>query len=166
MVTVDLDYERPPLLYPVGERPPVDAWDVQVPAPTAVAAWIAAGRPAGLYGVGAQRAISTVTAAFPRVPARWEGHHGPGYAHPHVHVLLASRDVDGHLLAREQVQRAADEAWIAQVDRMAGYARERPHLGLVWRPDGTIAGVDDSAVPAFSCVVFVDLERPAVIGRP
>lgn len=165
-MTVDVNYDRPLRLYPVGGEPPTDAWDVQIPAPAAIVAWIAAGRPSGLYGVGAQRAISSVTDAFPLVSSSWVGHHAPNHAHPHVHVLLAARDVDGHLVDGEQVQRAADEAWLAHVDRMVGYAQERPHLGLVWRPDGTIVGVDDTGVPAFSCAVFAGLDQAAVVGRP
>ena len=171
MTTVDLADERAPLLYLTPGRPPLDAWDLQIASPAPLVAWLEArrqrGQQSGIYGVGAQGAVATVESLFPRVALRHELHSDdPQRPYPHVHVLLAAEDLDGRPLEREQLQQVADRAWIAHIDRMIDYARERPHLGLQWLPDGSIAGIDHVGVPAFSCTEFDWLDRDPVVGHP
>lgn len=160
--------ERAPLLYVTPGRPPLDAWDLQIAAPAPLVAWLEArrrrGQQSGIYGVGSQGAIATIRAVLLDVALRPELHSDPlQYPYPHVHVLLAAEDLDGRPLKREQLQQVADRAWIAHIDRMADYARERPHLGLQWLPDGSIAGIDHTSVPTFTCTEFDWLDREPII---
>ena len=171
-MSMDLSVERPPLLYRDADGPPSDAWDVQIAAPTPLAAWLDGhrDRPAAstLFGIGAQRAIATVAGHLRDVPIRWH-HHGPHHrtwaAYPHIHVLVGARDIDGRPVARERVEQAATDAWVAHVDRLVDYTSQRPHLGIVWTPTG-IAGVDHSGVPEFTCSGFYGDTQPVVVGTP
>lgn len=167
MSAVDLTEDRAPVLYAVPGRPPLDAWDVQIAAPPPLVAWLEVrrhrGLQSGIYIVGAGAAITTVAAAFPGTALSSEHHvDAAEYPHPHVHVMLAAQDLDGRPLQRDQVQTAATEAWVAHVQRMIDYARERPHLELHWRADATITGIDHTGVPPFTCREFDWLEQPPV----
>lgn len=164
---MDLTHDRAPVLYTTRGRPPADAWDLQIAAPPPLVAWLEErrrhGQQSGIYTVGAGAAITAVAAALPRVAFRHESHvDPPQFPHPHVHVMLAAQDLDRQPLQRDQVQTAATEAWAAHVQRMIDYARERPHLELAWRADGTIDGIDHTGVPPFTCTEFDWLEQPPV----
>ena len=166
---MDLAEERAPLLYLTPGRPPLDAWDLQIAAPAPLVAWLEArrrrGQQSGIYGVGVQGAIATIAAEFPRVPLSSEHHFdSTRYPYSHVHVLLAAEDLDGRPVEREQLQQVADQAWIAHIDRMVDYARERPHLGLQWLPDGSIAGIDHTNVPTFTCSELDWLDREPIVS--
>lgn len=167
---MDLDYERTPPLYREADGPPAHAWDVQVPVPAAVAAWLAPrrveGRPVGLCIVGAFSARSALADALPTVPTDSHNHESLDVVYPHIHVLIGMRDSDGEPVERERVERAAADAWIAQADRIVEYTSERPHLGIRWTRHGTIVGVDHSTLPAFTCHGFYGADQPVIVGHP
>lgn len=167
---MDLDQERSLLLYRDADGPPSNAWDVQVPVPPAVAAWLlprrTEGQPSGLYIVGAHRARVALGDALPAVPTRSHSHQSPDVIYPHVHVLVGMCDGDGQPVQQERVERAAVDAWIAQADRIVEYTSERPHLGIRWTPDGSIVGVDHSRLAAFTCHGFYGGDQPVIVGHP
>lgn len=158
-----VDLERPPaLITEETGAPPADAWNLQIAAPPAFLAWLATrvgpdGQPdlaaRVVFPVVRRRALSTVWSELPQVASDWHSHHTAPWTplpYPHVHVFLAARDVHGHPVTRETVERVGSLAWTALLDRLVEYTSRPVILGLTWTGEG-IAGVDGSWVDEDVC---------------
>lgn len=152
-----------PRLYGLDDHPPPGVWDIQVPYAPTLVAWLAAAGPdtpgvAGLSTIAGNIIVHTVLRVLtPRVPLVAD-RHGQRDPYPHIHVHAAREDLDGHPVTREHAQAAADEAWIAGLDRAKAFTERHPEHSITWDEHG-IVGVDHSRIGDFSCTRFPQLVR-------
>lgn len=132
---------RAPFLYRDGQRPPADAWNLQIAPPMVYWAWLesqtAPGEepPAealGLRDDTNRRVMQAVDEALSMVPSNVDDcERGWWTTHPHVHMILSSVDRAKRPLTREVIERVGAAAYLDQSITLIDYLADR---GLVRAP--------------------------------